>query len=105
MIHYVFSVLDVKSDLYGPPFYQAAVGQAIRAFTELANDERSSVSKYPGDYKLVQLGAFDDVTGRFEQLRDFQSFGMASDYVKAKLGNVMPIGVKREVADAGSSAN
>lgn len=65
MTFHVFSILDNKSHLYSPPFLSRHTGEAIRSFTDLVNDERSSVSKYPGDYQLVMLGEFDDEAGMF----------------------------------------
>ena len=71
---------DVKSDLYNTPFFMPAKGQAIRAFVDLANDERSMICKHPGDFKLVDLGEFDDVTGDFFPSGGV-SMGFASEFI------------------------
>lgn len=65
MTYLVFSILDNKSHLFGPPFYSRHTGEALRNFTELVNDDRSTVSKYPADFQLVQVASFDDEDGTF----------------------------------------
>lgn len=63
MILRAFSIHDIKADIFNVPFFKRHVGEAIRDFTELANDEASLVSKYPGDYRLVAVGSFNDESG------------------------------------------
>ena len=91
MILKVFSVLDTKGDVFLPPFFMAATGQAIRAFPDLANDPNTVVSRHPGDYRLVQLGEFDDASGRLSSIEPMVLLGYAQDF-KA-LGPVTPLSV------------
>lgn len=63
MILQVFSVYDVKADLYGTPFFMPTRGQAIRAFSDLANDPQSQVSRYPDDFRLECIGSWTDDSG------------------------------------------
>lgn len=67
MIHYVFSVRDSASEAFAPPFCQAAVGQAVRSFSDAVNteDKGNALSTHPEDFILYQLGTFDDSTGLF----------------------------------------
>lgn len=90
MVLKVFSVLDTKGDVFLPPFFFSAVGQAVRAFSDLANDANTVVSRHPGDYRLTCIGEFDDQTGRLRSYDQVQQLGYASDY-KALSGT--PIGV------------
>lgn len=69
MTYLIFSILDVKAHLFGPPFYSRHTGEALRNFTELVNDDRSTVSKYPADFQLVQLGTFNDEDGSFTTIK------------------------------------
>lgn len=80
MIQKAFSVFDVKADAYQTPFFMAAPGLAVRAFKDLANDERSTVSRHPADFKLVQVGEFDDQTGVLTATTPL-SLGFATDYL------------------------
>ena len=95
MILKVFSVLDTKGDIFMPPFFFSATGQAVRAFADLANDPNTIVNRHPGDYRLTCIGTFDDQNGRLTAYQDIQQLGYASEY-KA-LGNVVPVGVSPPV--------
>lgn len=93
MIYKAFSVLDVRSEVYSKPFFMLAVGEAVRAFKDLANDAQTTVGRHPGDFKLVQVGTFDDVKGEL-LYTDPVSLGFANEY--QSLGSVVPLGVKKE---------
>lgn len=93
MILKVFSILDVKADSFVNLFTFSTNGQAIRAFKDLVNDERSTISKHPGDYRLSCVGTFDDSTGVLSAVPAPESLGFGSDYVDANVGGV-PVGVR-----------
>lgn len=59
----VFSVYDIKAECYLPVFTYPAVGQAIRQFTDICNDENHPIGKHRGDFRLYRIGEFDDSTG------------------------------------------
>lgn len=82
MILQIFSVFDVKSDLYGVPFFMPSRGQAIRAFSDLAVDPQAVVSRYPDDFQLRVIGSFNDATGEVVSDR-YVSLGFARDFVRA----------------------
>ncbi|AXH77991.1 MAG: nonstructural protein [Microviridae sp.] len=79
--------------MFGPPFNMPARGQAVRAFSDLANDKNTQVGRHPSDFKLVEIATFDDTKGVYTSL-EHMTLGFASDYVD--LGNVTPIGVRKE---------
>lgn len=81
MILKVFSVFDVKADAFQTPFFAPTAGLAVRMFKDLTNDERSTVSRYPADFKLVQVGEFNDQNGALLATDHF-SLGFATDYVE-----------------------
>lgn len=58
-----FAIYDVKSENYRFPFFQQTTGLAMRTFSEGVNDPRSELHKYPDDFKLYQLGTWDETTG------------------------------------------
>lgn len=76
-----FSVFDVKADTYSAPFFFAATGLAVRAFKASVADRDSSLCKYPEDFKLVELGEFDDQTGVLTASVP-SSLGFGTDYVE-----------------------
>jgi hypothetical protein len=62
----VYSVYDVKMGLYDKPFYQHNKLQAIRSFADAVNDSESPFFKHPEDYRLFELGEYDQDTGLFK---------------------------------------
>jgi len=60
----MFGIYDEKSLSYGTPFFQPQIGQAMRAFGDLAKDPQSAIAKHPEDYSLYHLGEYDDHTGK-----------------------------------------
>jgi len=62
----VYAVYDVKAKAYSNPFYSPREELAVRDFKQAVNDGMSTISKFPEDFHLVELGKFDDETGAFE---------------------------------------
>lgn len=63
---FVYSVYDKAVSAYLQPFYARSTGEAIRSFTQLANDKGSNVYRHPHDFVLFALGSFDDTDGLFD---------------------------------------
>jgi len=63
MVVKIFSIYDDKAQVYSNPFFMPHVGMATRAFADLVIDGQSNISKHPSDFKLYQIGEFDDVSG------------------------------------------
>lgn len=59
------AVFDRASELFGRPFFVAAVGQAVRSFTDEVNRKDSDFFKHPDDFDLYHLATYDDVSGEF----------------------------------------
>jgi len=59
----IFSVYDSKTEIFSTPSFLLNKGTALRAILEAANDPSSSLSKYPADFTVFELGVFDDVEG------------------------------------------
>ena len=62
----VYSIYDVKTEVYNQPFFMHRDAQATRSVVDLVSDPQSSVSKHPEDYILYRLGEFDDNTGVYD---------------------------------------
>lgn len=60
----IFSVHDTMVQAFMPPFSARAQGEAVRMFTDLANDHKTNVGMHPMDFCLYQIGEFDDHAGR-----------------------------------------
>lgn len=63
---HMFSVLDVKAEAYGTPFFVPHDVVATRAFVEETRNPQSQFSRYPADYHLYKLGVWDDQDGKLE---------------------------------------
>lgn len=83
MTQKLYSVVDVKADIYSPPFVSPNHGVATRMFTELVNGPEGLPTKYPGDFKLVYIGEFDNETG-IVLSGDFVTLGFGSDFIEKK---------------------
>lgn len=64
----LFSVFDQKALAFMPPFFAVRTEQAMRSFTECANDAQHAFSRSPQDYTLYELGVFDDETALITNL-------------------------------------
>lgn len=93
MIVKVFSILDVKADCFVNLFTFSTNGQAMRAFKDLVNDPRSTISKHPADYRLSLVGTFDDSAGVLAAVPVPESLGFGSDYVELS-GSDVPVGIR-----------
>lgn len=58
----MYVIFDTKAKFYNKPFYLQNDNVALRAFTDLANDETTDVFKHPTDFQLYKVGTYDDVT-------------------------------------------
>lgn len=94
----MFSVLDVKADLYASPFCFGAVGQAVRAFSDLVQDPNTMPGRHPEDYKLVQIGEFDDVSGEVRAISPHVSLGFGPEYQRRERVQA-PVELVKEVGN------
>lgn len=77
----LYSVYDIKAEVYSPPFVCSTKGLATRMFSDLVNDKSTSPGKYPADFKLVEIGRFDEASGVVAALVEFESLGFGTEYV------------------------
>lgn len=89
MILKVFSVYDTKSLSYSPPFFMPTMGSAIRAFSDLAVDNQSTIAKHPSDYILMYIGEFNNSSGELIAQSVVKNLGLASDYVEGGKESVL----------------
>lgn len=61
----VFAIKDRALNAFMQPFFMHTEGQAIRAFQDNINDEKSAAHAHPDDYDLWVLAEFEDSDGRF----------------------------------------
>jgi hypothetical protein len=78
----IFTVYDSKAEAYLSPFHEKATGSAIRSFETAVNDPQSSFNKFPADFTLFEIGAFDELTGRVTSLTANLNLGNAVAFLK-----------------------
>lgn len=79
-----FTVYDEKAEAFGHPFFLSAVGLATRLFTEWINNPNTPTGKHPGDFKLYQVGTWNDGDAIFETLPVPLHIGNGNDYREEK---------------------
>jgi len=72
MKYVICTVKDRAADAYGRPMFLAAIGQAIRSFTDEINKDydENQMFNHPDDFDLYDLGVFDDANGYFALLEE-----------------------------------
>ncbi len=63
----MFSIRDIKGEIFNPPFFSRSHGDAERNFTQAARDPKTTISQFPQDYDLYYIGEYDDASGRVIQ--------------------------------------
>ena len=59
----IYSLYDLKAQIYSHPYYSLNDSVALRTFLQMGQDPTSTVHHYPDDFKLYRIGDFDDATG------------------------------------------
>lgn len=83
MLLKVFTVYDSKAEFYMQPFCMKSKGEAIRAFSESCNDDKTSLGKYPADFTLFEIGEFDDAKGTYLLHNTLINCGIGNEFVKS----------------------
>lgn len=65
MITKIYSIKDIKAEVFDRPFYLQNRAIAIRSFTDEANNPQSLINKHPEDYDLYEIGHYDDTDAGF----------------------------------------
>ena len=59
----IYTIFDSASGAYMRPFYAQSDGQALRSFTDIAQDADHEIGRHPEDYSLYRIGTYDDNKG------------------------------------------
>jgi len=79
----IFSIKDLKAEVWNTPIFQQTTGIALRGWQELANDKETTIGKYPTDYALYEIGTWESEKGHLSIYPQPKSLGLANDYVNA----------------------
>jgi len=64
MMFVICSVFDIQARSFSTPFTLLTTDTAIRDFARAVVDSKGMVDKFPADYQLFQVGAFDEDSGQ-----------------------------------------
>ena len=76
----MFSIYDSAVKAYNQPFFMLTAAEAIRAFTNMAQDPQTQIYKNPTDFHLYFLGTYDNSTGYVNQDEHIKDLGDARQY-------------------------
>ena len=75
----MYAILDQKSELYCQPLLLNTEMQALRAFTNMANDTKTDIGRNPEDYSLWWIGDYEDTTAAIIPAPAKKCIGFAID--------------------------
>lgn len=82
----LFAVYDSKAEAYLSPLSFQSRGQAIRAFSDEAQNPQSMFCKHPADYTLHEIAEYDEIKGQIVPFVNKVSLGSALE-LKAAVAN------------------
>jgi len=62
----LYSIYDKKAGSYSAPFTSKHIAEAIRGITMLLTEGKTTFAQFPADYTLIQVGSFDEASGKLE---------------------------------------
>lgn len=63
MILRIISIFDKGAGYYGTPVFAPSAYAALRSVKDLLSDPKSTLSLYPDDFHVYEVGSFDDSLG------------------------------------------
>lgn len=84
MLHKMYSVRDVKSEIFNTPFPAPSHAAAERNFSQLAKDPKTTVAQFPSDFDLYYIGDYDDNQGTMKPLEVPQLQANATQFAEQK---------------------
>ncbi len=77
MLINMFAIFDSKAGAYLQPFFSQSRGVALRSFMGASADASHDFNKYPEDFSLVELGEFDQESGKLVAYSNPTNLGSA----------------------------
>lgn len=80
----LYSIYDKKSESYSKPF-DAYNDNCAKRMVAASMDEASLLRKYPTDYRVDQIGTFNDENGQFENCPE--------KVIVSEVSNLVPLAI------------
>lgn len=61
-----FAVLDIATEHFNTPFFAKTRREGMRIFDTVARDTSSKLNQHPHDFRLYEIGTYDDQTAAFQ---------------------------------------
>lgn len=61
----VLSVYDSKVNTFEKPLFMRNRAEGLRTWAYACNDDKTSFFAHPSDFSLMEIGEFDEETGKF----------------------------------------
>lgn len=78
----VYSVFDSKVGAFMHPFFMRSRGEALRGWIDAVNDPQTQFNKHPEDFSLMELGEYDERTGKFANEITPVSLGVGVEFIR-----------------------
>ena len=78
----LFTVYDIKADLYLTPFFERNSVNAMRGFEQIVNDANTQFSKYPADFGLYEIAEYDEEKGVVIPYEHNVRLALGSDFAR-----------------------
>ena len=88
----IYALNDSKIGDFGLPFFFQTSGQAVRFLADLVRDSKTVICQHPEDFRLYELGTYDNHTGTFTNLAAPDFIAKAADFTESETANVRKIG-------------
>lgn len=79
----MFAIYDSTVKAYGNPMCFRTVGEALRAWKQLANDARTQFNQYPLDYSMMEIGTYCPYTSDTTKITPI-SHGLADQFLEVQ---------------------
>ena len=66
----IYAVEDVKAGLHHNPLIMISDGEAIRSFTDAANNKETIIGAHPEDFRFWALGEYNEITGEIKKFSE-----------------------------------
>lgn len=86
----VVCVKDMKAGLCFPPQTVRTTVEATRAFQAQVRNPESLFAAYPHEFRLFEIGTFDEATGVITRKEHFSDLGSAHDFLPQPSENTLP---------------
>ena len=73
----LFSIYDSKAEVWTMPVPMNSAGEAVRSFSEAANDPETAYGRHGEDFSLFEVGLWDEYNGNIVMHESKIALGLA----------------------------